>query len=240
MPLGGLFLPLTYRETIRREAEFTRERRNIAALKEEAAAAAMRRLRQKIGNHDVFVDKWVEYCMIEDEELEAVAIGERVIDIALRDPGRLNDASRHGCSGKKQRERKNSRLTQVKKLLLTVDSMEAYMALFGLNDQNVALIEQECGVTVALRGSELIITGEAEDTELAGSVIAKLVEMIGHGDLVDRSRIRYAIALAREGQGRHDRRDFAQRGGDHPPRQAGSLQDAGNSRNMSRPSAIMT
>lgn len=91
-------------------------------------------------------------------------------------------------------------MTQVKKLLLTVDSMEAYMALFGLNDQNVALIEQECGVTVALRGSELIITGEAEDTELAGSVIAKLVEMIGHGDLVDRSRIRYAIALAREGK----------------------------------------
>lgn len=87
MPLGGLFLPLTYREVIRREAEFTREQRNIAALKEEAAAAAMRRLRQKIGNHDVFVDKWVEYCMIEDEELEAVAIGERVIDIALRDRG---------------------------------------------------------------------------------------------------------------------------------------------------------
>lgn len=87
LPLGGLFLPLTYRETIRREAAFTREQRNIAALKEEAAAAAMRRLRQKIGNHDVFVDKWVEYCMIEDEELEAIAIGERVIDIALRDRG---------------------------------------------------------------------------------------------------------------------------------------------------------
>lgn len=91
-------------------------------------------------------------------------------------------------------------MIQVKKLLLTVDSMEAYMALFGLNDQNIALIEQECGVTVALRGSELIITGEAEDTELASSVIVKLAEMIGHGDLVDRSRIRYAIALAREGK----------------------------------------
>lgn len=91
-------------------------------------------------------------------------------------------------------------MIQVKKLLLTVDSMEAYMALFGLNDQNVALIEQECGVTVALRGSELIITGEAEDTELASGVIVKLAEMIGHGDLVDRSRIRYAIALAREGK----------------------------------------
>ena len=31
--------------------------------------------------------------------------------------------------------------------------MDAYMSLFGLNDQNVALIEQECGVSIALRGA---------------------------------------------------------------------------------------
>ncbi|MDR3931516.1 MAG: PhoH family protein [Clostridia bacterium] len=77
--------------------------------------------------------------------------------------------------------------------------MDAYMALFGLNDQNVALVEQECGVTVSLRGSELFLTGEAEDAGLAESVILKLLEMIRRGDLVDRTRIRYAIALAREG-----------------------------------------
>lgn len=74
------------------------------------------------------------------------------------------------------------------------------MALFGLNDKNVALIEQECGVTVALRGSELIITGEAEVRSWRAASLPRLVEMIGHGDLVDRSRIRYAIALAREGK----------------------------------------
>ena len=91
-------------------------------------------------------------------------------------------------------------MTQVKKLLLSVDSMEAYMSLFGLNDQNVALIEQECGVTIALRGSELVITGEENDTELAASVIEKLMEMINRHELVDRTRIRYAIALAREGK----------------------------------------
>ena len=77
--------------------------------------------------------------------------------------------------------------------------MDAYMSLFGLNDQNVALVEQECGVTVSLRGSELFLTGEAEDAGLAESVILKLLEMIRRGDLVDRTRIRYAIALAREG-----------------------------------------
>ena len=84
--------------------------------------------------------------------------------------------------------------------MLSVDSMEAYMALFGLNDQNVALIEQECGVTIALRGAELVISGEPEDTALAERVIVKLMEMIERHELVDRTRIRYAIALAREGK----------------------------------------
>lgn len=90
-------------------------------------------------------------------------------------------------------------MTETRKIPLTLDSMDAYMSLFGLNDQNVALVEQECGVAVSLRGSELLLTGEAEDAGLAESVILKLLEMIRRGDLVDRTRIRYAIALAREG-----------------------------------------
>lgn len=90
-------------------------------------------------------------------------------------------------------------MTETRKIPLTLDSMDAYMSLFGLNDQNVVLVEQECGVTVSLRGSELFLTGEAEDAGLAESVILKLLEMIHRGDLVDRTRIRYAIALAREG-----------------------------------------
>ena len=91
-------------------------------------------------------------------------------------------------------------MTETRKISLSEDTMETYMALFGMNDQNVALIEQECSVTVALRGSDLLITGEAEDAALADSVIVKLMEMIAHNELVDRSRIRYAIALAREGK----------------------------------------
>ena len=90
-------------------------------------------------------------------------------------------------------------MTETRKIPLTLDSMDAYMSLFGLNDQNVALVEQECAVSVSLRGSALFLTGEAEDAGLAESVILKLLEMIRRGDLVDRTRIRYAIALAREG-----------------------------------------
>jgi len=100
----------------------------------------------------------------------------------------------------KPRGRKDSSLTNTRKLILSVDSMDAYMTLFGFNDQHVALIEQECSVSVSLRGAELNVSGEEADVELAVSVIEKLLDMIRRGDLVDRSRIRYAIALAREGK----------------------------------------
>ncbi len=91
-------------------------------------------------------------------------------------------------------------MTTTRKMLLSVDSMDAYMTLFGFNDQHIALIEQECSVSIALRGAELCVTGEEPEVEMTVSVIAKLLDMIRRGDLVDRSRIRYAIALAREGK----------------------------------------
>ncbi|MBQ8537253.1 MAG: PhoH family protein, partial [Clostridia bacterium] len=78
--------------------------------------------------------------------------------------------------------------------------MDAYLSLFGMNDQNAALIEQETGVALSLRDTELCLTGDGEQTLLAQQVIEKLLDMIRRGEMVDRSRIRYAIALAREGQ----------------------------------------
>lgn len=74
------------------------------------------------------------------------------------------------------------------------------MSLFGTNDQNVALIELETGVNISLRGTELCITGDPEQTDLAQMVIEKLLEMLRRHEIVDRSRIRYAISLAREGK----------------------------------------
>ena len=91
-------------------------------------------------------------------------------------------------------------MANTRTMILSVDSMDAYMTLFGFNDQHVALIEQECSVSIALRGAELNVSGDDDCVELAISVISKLLDMIRRGDLVDRSRIRYAIALAREGK----------------------------------------
>ncbi|MBR6029440.1 MAG: PhoH family protein [Clostridia bacterium] len=85
-------------------------------------------------------------------------------------------------------------------MTLTGETMDAYMSLFGLNDQNAALIEQECGVSLLLKGDALLVTGDSKGAETAGTVIEKLLGMIHRREPVDRARIRYAISLAREGQ----------------------------------------
>ena len=51
-----------------------------------------------------------------------------------------------------------------------------------------------------MRGSELAVTGEDLETEMTLLVIDKLLGMIRSGDQVDSMRIRYAVALAREGK----------------------------------------
>ena len=87
-----------------------------------------------------------------------------------------------------------------REMILSADSMDAYVSLFGLNDQNIALIEQECGVTTALRGNKLVIQGEEDRLDLPEQVIETLLSMIRRHEYVDRVRIRYVIAMIREGK----------------------------------------
>jgi len=91
-------------------------------------------------------------------------------------------------------------LAPTRQLMLSVDTMDDYMTLFGMNDQNIALIEQETGAAISLRGTELCLSGDDNQVLSAQAVIEKLLEMMAKGEYVDRSRIRYAIALQREGQ----------------------------------------
>ena len=86
MPLGGLFLPFTLRFETRMEADASLRQRDPEQVKSEAALAAMRKLREKVGMDDVFLTNWVDYSIVDDENLLAVAIGERLVDIARPSP----------------------------------------------------------------------------------------------------------------------------------------------------------
>ena len=85
-------------------------------------------------------------------------------------------------------------------MLLSLESIDSYQKLFGMNDRNMAVLEQELSVTTALRGQELKITGDPENVLLAEQVIEQLIALLRSGEDVDSMRIRYAISLSRDGQ----------------------------------------
>ena len=62
-------------------------------------------------------------------------------------------------------------MTDTREILLSADTMDAYIALFGLNDRNISIIEQECSVHIALRGNQLLIQGNEEQLNLAEETI---------------------------------------------------------------------
>ena len=85
------------------------------------------------------------------------------------------------------------------KEVMEVESVDRFMALFGVRDENVGLLKQELGVEVFARGTELTISGEEDKVHLARLVMDKLLGILDRGEPVDRTRIRYAIELAKEG-----------------------------------------
>ena len=90
-------------------------------------------------------------------------------------------------------------MTETREMILTADSMDAYIALFGLNDQNIAMLEQECSVGIALRGNRLVIQGEGDHLSVAEKALRILFDLINRNEYVDRLRIRYVISMVREG-----------------------------------------
>lgn len=89
-------------------------------------------------------------------------------------------------------------MTETVQEYLTLNGMDAYLALFGANERNVSLLEGELGVTLSLRGSEIRIEGEAENAGWARQVLEKLMELEERHTPIDRTTLRYACALVKE------------------------------------------
>ncbi|MDO4739981.1 MAG: PhoH family protein, partial [Eubacteriales bacterium] len=85
------------------------------------------------------------------------------------------------------------------KTTIEIPSPDQFMAIFGLKDENMQLLKDELGVEIYAHGSEVQISGEEEKAELCKEVLERLREIVERGDPIDRTRIRYAIELAAEG-----------------------------------------
>ncbi len=83
--------------------------------------------------------------------------------------------------------------------IINVDRMEQAVSLFGSFDENIKMIENEFAVAVVSRGSELKVTGDAENVSKASKAIHGLLTLINKGETLSEQNIRYVISLVGEG-----------------------------------------
>lgn len=83
--------------------------------------------------------------------------------------------------------------------IINFDRMEQAVSLFGSFDENIKLIEKKYSVSVVCRGSDLKVSGEAENVSLAVRAINGLLQLINKGEALDEQNVRYVTELVDEG-----------------------------------------
>lgn len=83
--------------------------------------------------------------------------------------------------------------------IISVDRMENAVSLFGSFDENIKQVESEFGVNVISRGSELKITGEAEQVDKASRAVKGLLMLINKGEALSSQNVRYVLSLVNDG-----------------------------------------
>ncbi len=83
--------------------------------------------------------------------------------------------------------------------IITFDAVEQAVSLFGSFDENIRIIEDEFGVSVISRGSDLKICGNEEQVSEAARALNSLLLLIKKGEPLTNQNVRYAISLVKEG-----------------------------------------
>ncbi len=83
--------------------------------------------------------------------------------------------------------------------VISVDRMEQTVSLFGSFDENIKLIESQYNVKVVSRGSEIKVSGHAENVSRAVRAINGLLMLINRGEALSEQNVRYVLSLVNEG-----------------------------------------
>ncbi len=82
---------------------------------------------------------------------------------------------------------------------IEIDEPDQFINLFGLRDENIDLLKHELDMDLFVHGTEVVLSGKQSNVELCKAVLERLGQITSRGESVDRTRIRYAVELAREG-----------------------------------------
>ncbi len=83
--------------------------------------------------------------------------------------------------------------------IISVDRMEHAVSLFGSFDENIRQVEEEYSVKVISRGSDLKVSGEAENVAKATRAIEGLLTLINKGEALSEQNVRYVLSMVNEG-----------------------------------------
>lgn len=83
--------------------------------------------------------------------------------------------------------------------VINVDRMEQAVSLFGSFDENIKMIESRYGVKIVSRGSEIKISGDAQQVSLAARAVNGLLMLINRGEALSEQNVRYVLELVSEG-----------------------------------------
>ena len=83
--------------------------------------------------------------------------------------------------------------------IVNVERVEDLISVFGSLDENIHRIEQELGVQILNRGSDLKISGEEEAADKAARTIEGLMALASKGEIIDEQRSDTSSPLVQSG-----------------------------------------
>ncbi len=83
--------------------------------------------------------------------------------------------------------------------LISVDSMDEALALFGDYDDNINLIQRRYGVVILCRGTDITVSGEEKNVEDASECIDSLLSLVKKGERITSQNLSYIFSLVEEG-----------------------------------------
>jgi len=83
--------------------------------------------------------------------------------------------------------------------IVNADRVDDLIAVFGSFDENIKRIEEALDVKIINRGTDMKVSGDAENVDKAVRTLEGLLALASKGETIDEQRVRYLITLVREG-----------------------------------------
>jgi phosphate starvation-inducible PhoH-like protein len=91
-------------------------------------------------------------------------------------------------------------MTEEQKMLnLQLESPNEALALFGISDSNLKVLEDELNISIVTRGGTISVGGESTAAEAAYEIISTLLKVIRKGIQISGRDVLYAIELSKKG-----------------------------------------